>query len=832
MILQRNILRLMSTAEVESSGTAAAEATAAATPAAASESPTYNANQIQILEGLEAVRKRPGMYIGDTNVNGLHHLVYELVDNSIDEFLAGHGSGIEVYLHLDGSVTVGDDARGIPTDMHSEGRTALEVVMTVLHAGGKFDNNVYKVSGGLHGVGASVVNALSAHCKVEVRQKGKVHLQEFRCGVPAGPLQITGTTELTGTRTTFWPDTTIFETTQYNFDLLSGRLRELAFLNKGICIRIFDEINDRQAEFKFDGGLRSFVEFLNRNKNVIHPHPIYVSVERENCDVEVALQWNDGYTESMYSYANNINTVEGGTHLTGFRSALTRVVNQIAASDKNVQSLKEGLSADDIREGLTGVVHVKIPDPQFEGQTKSKLGNSRVRTVVESLLNEKFSEFFQEHPDVAKRVVSKMVDAARARIAARKARELTRRKGALDMSGLPGKIADCQEKDPALCELFIVEGDSAGGSAKQGRDRKTQAVLPLKGKILNVEKASADKMLSNQEIRILVQALGTSIGREDFDVSKLRYHKVVLMTDADVDGAHIRTLLLTFFYRQMREIIERGYLYIAQPPLYKYKKGKSERYLKDETELEKFLFDSALSDAKIEDATGKPIDITVVRNMLTCVERYNRIFSILSRRRSAQTVEFLVSHTDLTPAMFFDKEKITAFIAELTERISAIGHIQTQVTFDTEHNRYFAQVNIQVAGKPMRFRLDSDFVESNEFSELKKLRLLLMTGFEFPLRYSVEKKSKSLAHWVEMHEYLLAEGRSGSYIQRYKGLGEMNAEQLWDTTMNSDTRVLLRVEIEDAIAADDLFSMLMGDEVPPRKEFIELNALSVRNLDF
>ncbi len=797
-----------------------------------SESPDYGAGQIQILEGLEAVRKRPGMYIGDTNVNGLHHLVYELVDNSIDEYLAGHGNTIDITLHVDGSVTVSDNARGIPTGMHSEGRSALEVVMTVLHAGGKFDNNVYKVSGGLHGVGASVVNALSRHCRVEVRQNSKVHLQEFKCGIPQGPVAVIGTTETTGTRTTFWPDGTIFETTQYSYDILSGRLRELAFLNKGICIKLSDEINDRQVEFKFEGGLRSFVEFLNRSKTVIHPHPLYVHADKENCEVEVALQWNDGYTESVYAYANNINTTEGGTHLTGFRAALTRVINVIAQNDKNVLSLKEGLSSDDIREGLCAVVHVKIPDPQFEGQTKSKLGNSRVRTVVESLLNDKFSEFFQENPDVAKKVVSKMVDAARARIAARKARELTRRKGALDMGGLPGKIADCQERDPALCELFIVEGDSAGGSAKQGRDRKIQAVLPLRGKILNVEKASADKMLGNQEIRNLVQALGTSIGRDDFNVSKLRYHKVILMTDADVDGAHIRTLLLTFFYRQMRELIERGYLYIAQPPLFRFKKGKTERYLKDEVEREKYLFENALSEAVIYDSNENIIDANVVNNMLICVERYNRIFNILSRRRSGLMVDFLSGNVELNAALFFDKEKMTNFIAEMSDYISQHGHMQSLVEFDTEHNRYFAIISIQLAGKPQKFRLDSDFVESNEFSELRKLRTQLEQAHALPLRYTQDKKSKVIDSWVEFSGFLLEEGRSGSYIQRYKGLGEMNAEQLWETTMNPSNRKLLRVEIEDAVAADDLFSMLMGDEVPPRKEFIELNALNVRNLDF
>jgi DNA gyrase subunit B len=792
----------------------------------------YGAGQIQILEGLEAVRKRPGMYIGDTSVNGLHHLVYELVDNCIDEYLAGHGSTIEITLHVDGSVTVADNARGIPVDLHSEGRTALEVVMTVLHAGGKFDNSVYKVSGGLHGVGASVVNALSSYCRVEVRKNGKVHVQEYRCGIPQGPVQVIGTTEQTGTRTTFKPDATIFETTEMSFDHLQGRLRELSFLNKGICIKLHDEVTDKSAEFKADGGLLSFVEFLNRSKTAIHPKPLYVSTEKDNCAVEVALQWNDGYSESVFSYTNNINTVEGGTHLTGFRSALTRVVNSLATDDKGAQSLKEGLSADDIREGLTAVLSVKIPDPQFEGQTKSKLGNSRVRTIVESILNEKLTEYFHENPDVAKRIVTKIVDAARARIAARKARELTRRKGALDFSGLPGKIADCQEKDPALCELFIVEGDSAGGSAKQGRDRKLQAVLPLKGKILNVEKASADKMVANQEIRTLVQAMGTGIGRNDFDIAKLRYHKIVIMTDADVDGAHIRTLLLTFFYRQMREIIERGYLYIAQPPLYKYKKSKTEKYIKDENDLEAFLLENSLSEAEITDSSGNKIDKGQVRNMLTCVERYNRIFNILARRRTPTLVEFLASYKDLSAATFFDKQKLTAVVTDITDFVSKVGHIHSSIEFDTEHNRYYAIINMQIAGKPVRFRLDTEFVESNEFSELKRLHNQLEEGQALPLKFVAEKKTRELPNWISLQQFLLQEGRQGAYIQRYKGLGEMNAEQLWETTMNPESRQLLRVEIEDAIAADDLFSMLMGDEVPPRKEFIETNALNVRNLDF
>lgn len=794
----------------------------------------YDSGSITVLEGLEAVRKRPGMYIGSTAASGLHHLIYEVVDNSIDEFLAGFGSKIEIRLHLDGSVTVADNARGIPVDKHPSGKSALEVVMTVLHAGGKFNNDVYKTSGGLHGVGASVVNALSSHCRVEVRKNGGVYEQEYRCGVPLYDVRRIGDTNQTGTATTFKPDNTIFqETTEFSFDYLSGRLRELSFLNKGICIVLVDEINDRSQEFKYEGGLISFVEFLNRSRVTIHPKPIYLFVEKENTVVEIAMQWNDGYSESIYSYANNINTIDGGTHLTGMRAALTRVVNGLASSDKHVQNLKEGLSPEDIREGLTAVVHVKLSDPQFEGQTKNKLANSRIRTLVESSLNEKLTDYFHENPDIAKKIVSKIVDAARARIAARKAKELTRRKSALDLGGLPGKIADCQDRDPANCELFIVEGDSAGGSAKQGRDRKIQAVLPLFGKILNVEKATTDKMLSNQSIRLLVQALGTGIGRHegDVDISKLRYHKVVIMTDADVDGAHIRTLLLTFFYRQMREIIERGHLYIAQPPLYKYKKQKIEKYVKDDTELEKLLIDTSLQNAKIYDNSGTELETSVIKNMLTCVERRNKIISILSRRRSSVMMNYITETNKLTKEIFYNKTELESFVERLKEFTSSIGHLFSKVDFDSENNRYFADIDLQVSGKPYRFKLDFEFACSGEFEELKRLTEQLEKTFPLPLRYSNEKKERHFSSWTELKDFVLSDAKSGAYIQRYKGLGEMNAEQLWETTMKPDTRQILQVSIEDAMAADDIFSMLMGDDVLPRKEFIESNALNVRNLD-
>jgi DNA gyrase subunit B len=792
----------------------------------------YGSANITVLEGLEAVRKRPGMYIGNTGTVGLHHLIYEVVDNSIDEFLAGHGNRIEIILHLDGSVTVTDNARGIPVDKHPSGKSALEVVMTVLHAGGKFDNEVYKTSGGLHGVGASVVNALSSHCRVEVKKNGGVYEQEYECGQPLYDVRRIGDTTQSGTKTTFKPDATIFqETTQFSFDYLSGRLRELSFLNKGIAIFLHDEINDKSQEFKYEGGLVSFVEYLNRSKVVIHNKPIYMYCEKDDTSLEIALQWNDGYSESVYSYANNINTAEGGSHLTGMRAALTRVINQLAANDKGVQNLKEGLSPEDIREGLTSVIHVKLKDPQFEGQTKNKLANSRIRTLVESALNEKLNDHFHENPDIAKKIIGKITDAARARIAARKAKELTRRKGALDLGGLPGKIADCQDRDPANCEIFIVEGDSAGGSAKQGRDRKIQAVLPLFGKILNVEKATTDKMLSNQSIRLLVQALGTGMGRHegDMDISKIRYHKVIIMTDADVDGAHIRTLLLTFFYRQMKELIERGYLYIAQPPLYKYKKGKVDRYLKDDNELEKFLLESALHEANVYDAKNTKLEHAVVKNLLVCVERRNRILSLLSRKRSSIFIEYVSYLPDLSKDTFYHKVDFEAVIEKIKNYLQQHGHVRMKTDFDTEHNRYFADVDFQLSGKPHFFKIDFDFLSSPEFEELRRLSAQLEDTFPMPIRYESAKKTKEFSKWTNLRDFFFEEGRAGAYIQRYKGLGEMNAEQLWDTTMRPDTRQLLQVSIEDAMAADDIFSMLMGDEVPPRKEFIETNALNVRN---
>jgi len=790
----------------------------------------YGADQITVLEGLEAVRKRPGMYIGNTGTTGLHHLIYELVDNSIDEYLAGQGDTIDIRLHLDGSVTVKDNARGIPTDKHPSGKSALEVVMTVLHAGGKFNNSVYKTSGGLHGVGASVVNALSSYCKVEVRQNGSVAVQEYAKGIPLADVKFIGSSDQTGTTTHFKPDESIFESVQFSFDYLSSRLRELAFLNKGVCIKLTDEASDKEQEFKYEGGLLSFVEFLNRSKSPLH-NPFYIELDKDDMSLEVALQWNDSFNENIFSYANNINTQEGGTHLTGFRSALTRAVNGIASSDKTVLSLKEGLSSDDIREGLTAVIHVKLSEPQFEGQTKSKLGNSKVRTFVESNFYEKLNEFFHENPDIARKVISKMVSAARARIAARKARELTRRKSALDLGGLPGKIADCQERDPALCELFLVEGDSAGGTAKQGRDRKIQAVLPLRGKILNVEKATTDKMFSNQEIRLLVQALGTGIGRSDFDISKIRYHKVVIMTDADVDGAHIRTLLLTFFYRQMRELIERGYLYIANPPLYKYKKGKTEQYLENDEDLEHFLLDGALLGGEILDGKKNKVEMQSIRNMMSCVERLSKTLNILSKRRSKEFLEYLSNNKDFSQEVFYKKESLNALLEAFREKIGPYMAYKYDIDFEPEHNSYFAQIEIQTSGKTYKFRIDDEFYQSPEFSEVLKTVKMLRDSFHFPLVFKNEKKERSFDSWFELREFLFKEGRSGAHIQRYKGLGEMNSEQLWETTMHPEVRQFLKVSIEDAVEADDTFCMLMGDEVPPRKDFIEKNALYVKNLD-
>lgn len=796
----------------------------------------YGAEQIKVLEGLEAVRKRPAMYIGSTGPGGLHHLVYEIVDNSVDEALAGHCSRVDVIIHVDGSVTVEDNGRGIPVDWHKgENKSAAEVVMTVLHAGGKFENSAYKVSGGLHGVGASVVNALSESLDLEIFRDGKVYHQKYERGNPVTQLVVTGETKRKGTKIRFKPDAKIFETTEYSFDILSQRLRELSFLNKGLLIIIEDERNGKKNEFEYKGGIVSFVEHLNKNKVPLHD-PIYIEGDRDTVHIEVAMQYNDSYSENTYTFANNINTYEGGTHLIGFKSALTRTVNSYITANNLLKGLKENLEGDDIREGLTVVISVKIPNPQFEGQTKMKLGNSEVKGYVESLVNERLAMFLEENPTVAKKIVEKAVDAARAREAARKAKELTRRKGALDGCSLPGKLADCQERDPAKSELYLVEGDSAGGSAKQGRERKSQAILPLKGKILNVEKARFDKMLTSQEIRTLITAMGTGIGKEDFDVGKLRYHTVIIMTDADVDGAHIRTLLLTFFYRQMPAIIENGHLYIAQPPLYRVKKGKEEKYIKDELLLKEHLLELATD--KINLKTGK---VSVGGSGLaSIVKGINRFFDLLSKFENRRVEKGVIASAavmqGLSEESLRDKGSLEGMQGGLkefaTKEFPDLTSLELSIDSDTEHNAFRITATAKRSGLLTDTVIDTNLISSPEFLELKGLSqgfsALGAPPYTLEIDGTVVAKLDNLRSLVAAVEDI---GKKGLYIQRYKGLGEMNPEQLWETTMNPEKRHLLKVTIEDAIAADGMFTVLMGDQVEPRRKFIEENALDVTNLD-
>lgn len=827
----------------------------------------YTADNIQILEGLDAVRKRPGMYIGSTSVDGLHHLVYEIVDNSVDEAMGGHCNKIEVTLHLDGSASVKDNGRGIPVAMHpKEGKSAVEVVMTVLHAGGKFDDKAFAFSGGLHGVGASVVNALSESCWVEVRRDSKVHKQSYQRGKPEGPLEVVGTTDEHGTFTRFKPDHEIFSDTVFVFETLSRRLKELAFLNRGLRIVLTDERTDQQADFCFEGGLESYCEFLAKGKNPLHDKPLSIIGQQigENGallgQVEVVLQWTDAYNESLFSFVNNINTIEGGTHLTGLKAALTRVVNTFAESSGMLKTFKEAITGEDIREGLVGICSVRVKNPEFQGQTKTKLGNTEVRAWVENIVSEKLTDYFTENPTVVRRVVQKIIDAARARIAAKKARELTRRKGALDFAGLPGKMADCQSRDPIECELFLVEGDSAGGSAKQARDRRVQAVLPLRGKILNVEKARYDKMLSSQEIKLLIKAIGTGIGKEDFDVNKIRYHKIVIMTDADVDGAHIRTLLLTFFFRQMPQIIERGYLYIAQPPLYKYKKAKVERYLKDDRELLDFLSDVGMGNVDIHDVQGKAIDKTTVKGLLAKFSRYSDLLDMASRRRVKEIVDYLVQHPELDATSISSQEKADELLQALLRHIEQVYagsrvSAQGQVIFDQEYSRYKLKIETQIRDVPRTSMIDAGIFAGGEVLELRRIKQQIEEIAQGPFTYERQgKKDKEkaeaseaegetavapvntankgrLSSLDELRDFIVQEGRKGAYVQRYKGLGEMNPDQLAETTMDVEKRTLLKVAIEDAIEADLLFSTLMGDDVEPRRDFIQSNALNVKNLD-
>ncbi|OGQ35423.1 MAG: DNA gyrase subunit B [Deltaproteobacteria bacterium RIFCSPHIGHO2_12_FULL_43_9] len=795
----------------------------------------YTAETIKVLEGLTAVRKRPGMYVGDTATRGLHHLVYEVVDNSVDEALAGFCTEINVIIHLDNSITVIDNGRGIPVGIHrTEKISAATVVLTKLHAGGKFDSSAYKVAGGLHGVGVSVVNALSEHLFLEVRQNGEVHQQEFKKGDPQYPLKLVGKTDKTGTKITFKPDKEIFETTEFNFDTLSQRLRELSFLNKGLQITIEDKRTQDKHEFFYEGGIVSFVEHLNRNRTTIFKPPIFLSGEKNEVTVEIALQYHDGYNETVFSFANNINTSEGGTHLIGFRAALTRTFNAYATNQNLLKGVGENLSGDDTREGLTAVISVKHPQPQFEGQTKTKLGNSDVKGLVESIVNEKLSSFFEEHPSIAKKVVYKTVDGARARIAARKARELTRRKSALDFSGLPGKMADCQEKDPALSELYIVEGDSAGGSAKQGRDRRNQAILPLKGKILNVEKARFDKMLSSEEIRVLITALGTGIGPEEFDIAKTRYHKIIIMTDADVDGAHIRTLLLTFFYRQMPEIIERGYLYIAQPPLYKIKKGKIEKYLKDDTSLLDFLLGAAIEKLRLK-AGATLIAETALKDLVKKKIRFDQILKILSRKRDRNILKEM-TFRKISEKELHDKSKFSKFLEEIKREVIKTDPTTTQfeVKIESDEEHGVSKANISTIKKGIRFHtlIDVGFLKSPEYEELLSLARSFDVLKSPPWSLEIEGKEPiKVDSFEKLADVILELAKADMNIQRYKGLGEMNPSQLHETTMDPSKRRLLQVLIEDAVEADTIFSLLMGDQVEPRRQFIEKNALKVRNLD-
>ncbi|MEI9475359.1 MAG: DNA topoisomerase (ATP-hydrolyzing) subunit B [Deltaproteobacteria bacterium] len=787
----------------------------------------YTAEQIKILDGLAAVRKRPAMYIGNTGVEGLHHLVHELVDNSIDEALEGYCHQIDIVIHIDNSVTVRDDGRGIPVDMHEkENRPAVEVVMTKLHSGGKFDNRTYKISGGLHGVGLSVVNALSETIEMEIRKDGKVYHQIYERGEVKTTLQVTGKTKNTGTQIRFKPDREIFETTNFSFDILSQRLRELAFLNKGLSISIVDERSEKRHDFFYKGGIISFIEYLNKNKNCLHPKPIYIDGEKNEIQMEIAFQYNDGYSENLFSFANNINTIEGGTHLVGFKAALTRTINQYATSANLLKG--ENLTGEDVREGLAGVISIKIPQPQFEGQTKTKLGNSEVKGLVEALVNEKLGSYFEENPSVAKKIISKVNDSARAREAARKARELSRRKGALESDSLPGKLADCQERDPSLSEIFIVEGDSAGGSAKQGRNRATQAILPIKGKILNVEKARFDKMLANEEIRILISALGAGIG-EDYDISKIRYHRIIIMTDADVDGSHIRTLLLTLFYRHMPEVIERGHLYIAQPPLFKMTEGKNETYIKNEEQMNKYLMNRAIAKSEVVvQQTGKKLTDKKLGLLFEKIYLYHDLVQrIQNKGYPRPLLHVLLENGIRGKADLAEKEKV----ADLRKRLEKNGFEVEDVYWDEEHNLYGLEVQRSNGGKDRRIKVHWDLIASVEYRNLVQIYQEIREIAPPP--YLMTEKGKEVI--IDQEEELLRSlnqlGKEGLSIQRYKGLGEMNPEQLWQTTMNPESRTLLKVRVEDAVEADETFSILMGDEVEQRRRFIEENALVVQNLD-
>ncbi|MBT3293846.1 MAG: DNA topoisomerase (ATP-hydrolyzing) subunit B [Verrucomicrobia bacterium] len=809
--------------------------------------PKYDATNITVLEGIEAVRMRPAMYIGDTSVRGFHHCVYEVTDNSIDEALAGYCTHIHVSINADGSVSVNDNGRGIPVDIHAtEKKPAVTVVLTTLHAGGKFDSDSYKVSGGLHGVGVSCVNALSEWLEVEVRRDGKAHHQRFEKGHPVTELKVVGDTKTTGTKITFMPDTTIFNTDEFQWDILADRMRELSFLNKGIEITLSQEEPAREEMFKYEGGISEFVLHLNRNKNAVHPQPVYFEKERDDVVAEIALQYTDAYNETVLTFANNINTIEGGTHLSGFRSALTRTINAYARNSKLIKNEKESMSGEDIREGLTAVVSVKLPEPQFEGQTKTKLGNSEIQGIVESIVNEELSVYLEEHPSVAKRIIEKSLLAARARAAARKARDLTRRKGALDGGSLPGKLADCSERDPSKCEIYIVEGDSAGGSAKQGRNREFQAILPLRGKVLNVEKARLDKILNNKEIRALITAIGAGIGEDDFDISKVRYHKIIIMTDADVDGAHIRTLLLTFFYRQMRELIEQGYVYLAQPPLYKITRKRHEEYIETEEQLTRKLLEMGTGDMALttpDDAhTYTGLELA---NLLETLTRLEQISHRLARK-GVQINDFLPLRREsdgLFPKYLVtikgdpDPERHYAYsddeLRQLREEVETRLGLQLEIFTDDG-----GIDNSKMPEGTPEFDWEELYVSSSLTKiiaalEEKGVHVAQYFDSETPLCHLAEgDAAPTPVHAVPaLLDRVREMGRKGLTIQRYKGLGEMNPDQLYDTTMDPESRKLLKVVIEGAASADEIFTILMGDEVPPRRQFIEENAMNVRNLD-